>query len=153
MDRGHSRTMFMARLTAAATHEVRNVLSIVKASDLFLFPSLFEGLGVALLEAMALRAACIASDTGPMNETLEHGVSGLHRRGRRALVGPPGGEAHGVAGIGVVAARVDRERQALRPRKRGRHADGLAPFVDERHVETGQRALDGALAQAQDEAI
>jgi glycosyltransferase involved in cell wall biosynthesis len=46
-------------------------------SDVFVFPSLHEGLGIALLEAMAMGRPCVASDVGPIPEVVEHGRSGL----------------------------------------------------------------------------
>lgn len=55
----------------------RDVISIIAACDLFVFPSLFEGLGVALLEAMALGSTCVVSDTPPMNDTVRNLESGL----------------------------------------------------------------------------
>jgi glycosyltransferase involved in cell wall biosynthesis len=53
--------------------DVRDVLAI---SDLFLFPSLSEGLGLALLEAAAAGKAVVASNCGPMPEVVEDGESG-----------------------------------------------------------------------------
>jgi len=55
----------------------RDVAAIVGVADIFLFPSLFEGLGVSLLEAMGLGKLCIASNIAPMNETVTHGRTGL----------------------------------------------------------------------------
>ena len=55
----------------------RDIAAIVAAADLFVFPSLFEGLGVSLLEAMALGAACLVSDAPPMNATISDGMTGL----------------------------------------------------------------------------
>lgn len=46
-------------------------------SDIFVFPSLHEGLGIALLEAMAMGKPCVASEIGPTPEVIEHGRSGL----------------------------------------------------------------------------
>jgi glycosyltransferase involved in cell wall biosynthesis len=48
------------------------------AADLYCLPSRYEGLGVALLEALATGAPCIASRVGGMREVLESGVSGIH---------------------------------------------------------------------------
>jgi glycosyltransferase involved in cell wall biosynthesis len=48
------------------------------AADLYCLPSRYEGLGVALLEAVATGVPCIASRVGGMREVLESGVSGLH---------------------------------------------------------------------------
>jgi glycosyltransferase involved in cell wall biosynthesis len=46
-------------------------------ADQFVFPSLFEGLGVALVEAAGLGRPTIASDVGPIPEVIEHERSGL----------------------------------------------------------------------------
>ncbi len=49
-------------LFLGARKDVANVLS---ASDIFLFPSLFEGFGISLLEAQVNGLPCICSDTIP----------------------------------------------------------------------------------------
>ncbi len=53
-----------------------DVAALVKASDVFVFPSLYEGLGVSLLEALALDAAVATSDIAPMNEVVTDGQNG-----------------------------------------------------------------------------
>lgn len=55
----------------------RNVHEFLVNSDIFVFPSLHEGLGIALIEAMATGLACVASDTGPIPELIEDGVNGV----------------------------------------------------------------------------
>lgn len=52
------------------------VLEIQWAADLFILPSLEEGLPMALIEAMFLGRPCIASDVGAVSEAIEHNVSG-----------------------------------------------------------------------------
>jgi glycosyltransferase involved in cell wall biosynthesis len=47
-----------------------DVPRVIAAADLFVFPSLWEGLGGVLLEAMALGAPIIASDLPPVREIL-----------------------------------------------------------------------------------
>lgn len=54
-----------------------DALEIVRASDAFAFPSLTEGLGVALLEAMALERPVVASGIPPLTEVVRHEVDGL----------------------------------------------------------------------------
>jgi glycosyltransferase involved in cell wall biosynthesis len=55
----------------------RAVLEFQRAADMFLMPSLEEGLPMALVEAMALGTACIATPVGAIPEAIEHEVSGL----------------------------------------------------------------------------
>jgi glycosyltransferase involved in cell wall biosynthesis len=45
--------------------------------DLFVMPSLFEGLGVAALEAMAASKAVIATSAGGLVESVLDGITGL----------------------------------------------------------------------------
>lgn len=54
----------------------RDVGTLLRACDLFVFPSVYEGHGIALVEAMATGCACIATATGPLPEVVEHGVTG-----------------------------------------------------------------------------
>ena len=53
---------------------IHPLLSIL---DCFVLPSLWEGVPIALLEAMAAKKAVIASKTGGINDILKDGVSGL----------------------------------------------------------------------------
>ena len=55
----------------------RDVPDFLRACDLFVFPSLHEGLGIALIEAMAAGRACVAAETGPLPEIVRHGTDGL----------------------------------------------------------------------------
>jgi glycosyltransferase involved in cell wall biosynthesis len=59
-----------------AVHRL-DALRIVAASDVFAFPSLFEGLGVAALEAMWLGVPVVASGIPPMTEFIRDGETGL----------------------------------------------------------------------------
>jgi glycosyltransferase involved in cell wall biosynthesis len=54
-----------------------DVPALMGAADIFVFPSLFEGLGVSLLEACASGLPCIASDVGPLPEVIDEGATGL----------------------------------------------------------------------------
>jgi glycosyltransferase involved in cell wall biosynthesis len=49
-------------------------IEILQAADVFVLPSLVEGLSLALLEAMACGLACIATDAGADGEVLEGGA-------------------------------------------------------------------------------
>jgi glycosyltransferase involved in cell wall biosynthesis len=50
---------------------------LLQLADMFVFPSLFEGLGVSLIEAAGLGRPVVASDVGPIPEVVEHGRSGV----------------------------------------------------------------------------
>ena len=54
--------------------EKRNVEEIYQAMDIFVFPSLWEGLGMALIEAQASGLPCIASDNVPVYSDLGVGL-------------------------------------------------------------------------------
>lgn len=47
------------------------------AADIFLMTSDFEGLPIALLEAMSMECAVVATDVGGVAEVVEQGISGL----------------------------------------------------------------------------
>lgn len=66
-----------------------DVPDILAAADVFVFPSLYEGLGGALIEAMALGLPIVASDLPVLREVVV--------QGRNALLVPPK-EAHAIAG-------------------------------------------------------
>jgi glycosyltransferase involved in cell wall biosynthesis len=51
----------------------RDVPEILAAADVFAFPSLWEGLGCSVLEAMALGLPIVASDLEPIREVVEDG--------------------------------------------------------------------------------
>ncbi|MCB9881677.1 MAG: glycosyltransferase [Planctomycetes bacterium] len=76
------------RVSVRFLGSVRPVDPLLAAADLFCLPSRKEGLGVALLEAMAAGIAVIGSAVGGMLEVIEHERSGL-------LV--PVEDAHGIA--------------------------------------------------------
>jgi glycosyltransferase involved in cell wall biosynthesis len=49
-------------------------IEILRGADVFILPSLVEGLSLSLLEAMACGAACLATDAGADGEVLEEGA-------------------------------------------------------------------------------
>lgn len=54
-----------------------DIPNIMKASDIFVFPSLQEGLPIALAEAMACSMPCIASDIRGCRDLIVNGINGL----------------------------------------------------------------------------
>jgi glycosyltransferase involved in cell wall biosynthesis len=54
-----------------------DVTPYLETSDVFVLPSLYEGLGIALVEAMAMERPCVASRTTAIPEVVADGVSGL----------------------------------------------------------------------------
>ncbi len=52
----------------------RERIQILRGADVFILPSLVEGLSLSLLEAMACGVACIATDAGADGEVLESGA-------------------------------------------------------------------------------
>jgi glycosyltransferase involved in cell wall biosynthesis len=57
-----------------ALSDTRDVLQVM---DLFVMPSLKEGLGLALMEAMALGLAVVGSDVGGIRSLIQDGINGL----------------------------------------------------------------------------
>jgi glycosyltransferase involved in cell wall biosynthesis len=53
-----------------------DIFSILRMSDIFCLPSRSEGFSNALLEAMACRLPCVATDVGGNKEVLTHGETG-----------------------------------------------------------------------------
>jgi glycosyltransferase involved in cell wall biosynthesis len=78
----------------------QDVPDVLAAADIFVLPSLWEGLPIGLLEAMAMGKAIIASRVDGTKEIIEHGVNGwlvdtedLVNQLRDALVQLAGDEA------------------------------------------------------------
>lgn len=68
----------------------------LSAADLFLHPSIYEGFGLAILEAMSLGKPVIASEVGGISELIEHGVNGY-------LIPPADSQALAQALIGLLS--------------------------------------------------
>ena len=49
-------------------------INILRAADVFILPSLVEGLSISLLEAMSCGIACLATDAGADGEVLDEGA-------------------------------------------------------------------------------
>jgi len=54
-----------------------NILPILHAMDLFVLPSIIEGMGMVILEAMAAAKPVVASKVGGIPEVISHGETGL----------------------------------------------------------------------------
>jgi glycosyltransferase involved in cell wall biosynthesis len=107
---------------------VENVADHLRAADLFVFPSLFEALGIALVEAAACGLPAVASRTGGIVDVVDHDRSGL-------LVAP--GSAPALAAALATLAADPGRRAAM-----GREARGVAVSrFDERDVLERYRAL------------
>jgi glycosyltransferase involved in cell wall biosynthesis len=50
---------------------------VAGACDLFTLPSVYEGLAIALIEAMALGRPAVVTRAGGLTEVVEHGKQGL----------------------------------------------------------------------------
>ena len=59
------------------TGRVDDVAERLRASDLFVFPSEFEALGISLIEAAACGLPAIGARTGGIVDVIEDGASGL----------------------------------------------------------------------------
>ena len=55
----------------------RETLRLLSGMDMFVFPSLWEGFGLVLLEAMALKKPIVASNVSAIPETVRHKETGL----------------------------------------------------------------------------
>lgn len=55
----------------------KDIYGLIKASELIVLSSLSEGLGISLLEAMALKKPVIASRVGGIPEVIRDGVTGI----------------------------------------------------------------------------
>jgi glycosyltransferase involved in cell wall biosynthesis len=100
----------------------------LRAADLFVFPSVFEALGIALVEAAACGLPAVASRTGGIVDVVEDGGSGL-------LAVP--GDARELAQALAALARDAPRRAAMGARARAVAVDRF----DERDVLQGYQAL------------
>ncbi len=101
------------------------VAAHLQLCDLFLLPSLWEGLPNALLEAMACGCGAIASDAGGIPEVIESGKHGfllpryqLHRLGAAVLEWEALGEARQRAIAAAGRDRIHQEFSLLREQER-----------------------------------
>jgi glycosyltransferase involved in cell wall biosynthesis len=59
------------------TGDVSNVADYLASFDVFVFPSLSEGLGSSLLDAMSFGLPVIASNVGGISEIVDDGINGI----------------------------------------------------------------------------
>jgi len=62
-----------------------DIVEILKMADLFILPSLYEGMSLALMEAIASRTPVICTNTGTASELIIDGVSGLFHDSKNAI--------------------------------------------------------------------
>ncbi|MBI3932435.1 MAG: glycosyltransferase family 4 protein [Acidobacteria bacterium] len=102
------------------TGRVDAVEDCLRGSDVFAFPSVFEALGISLVEAAACGLACVGSRTGGIVDVIEEGRSGL-------LVAP--GDTAGLSGALEALLSDEARRAALGERGRA-VALGRFDFAD-----------------------
>jgi glycosyltransferase involved in cell wall biosynthesis len=112
----------------------REVRPLLAAADVFVFPSLYEAVGIALLEAMASALPVVASRTGGIPEVVEDGVSGI-------LVAP--GDAGDLARALVALERDPERRRRLGVAARAR-AEGFDVSAAVRALEAIYEEVAGA---------
>lgn len=104
----------------------QDVPDVLAAADIFVLPSLWEGLPIGLLEAMAMRKAVIGTRVDGTREVLQDGVNGL-------MVEP--GDVEALSGA-IVRLAGDRElRESLRERAAETVRDRFNAAVMTREIE------------------
>jgi glycosyltransferase involved in cell wall biosynthesis len=119
--RAFSESLGLARCVRFAGYQ-HDVPAWLKAADINVLPSFYEGLPLTILEAMAASLATVASNVGGIPEAIEHGVSGL-------LVPP--GDAHRLARALALLLRESATRERM---ARAAHARVSRDFVFEKQV-------------------
>jgi glycosyltransferase involved in cell wall biosynthesis len=80
---GRSRRALMERAAREGLSQVRfigarsDIPELLAVMDVFVFPSVLEGLGIAVLEAMAAGVPVVASDIRPISEMIAHDSTAL----------------------------------------------------------------------------
>ncbi|MEO5656958.1 MAG: glycosyltransferase [Nitrospiria bacterium] len=100
----------------------RDVAYLLRAMDLFVFPSLWEGQGLALVEAMASGLPVVASRIGGVSEVVSDGCSGQ-------LVPPGSPEALADALLAVMASPSRAREMGAAGRARTEAVFGAAPMI------------------------
>ena len=105
----------------------QDVPDVLAAADIFVLPSLWEGLPIGLLEAMAMRKAVIGTRVDGTREVLQDGVNGL-------MVEP--GDVEALSGAIVRLAGDEALRESLRQRAAETVRDRFDAAVMTREIET-----------------
>jgi len=120
----------------------RDVAALLAAADLFVLPSLWEGLPLALLEAMAAGTPVVATAVGGVPRVVENGVTGR--------LAAPGDAAGLAAAIGeLLADPAGAGRMALAGQARVRATYGAPAWADrleEIYARAALRMTDGAVS-------
>jgi glycosyltransferase involved in cell wall biosynthesis/peptidoglycan/xylan/chitin deacetylase (PgdA/CDA1 family) len=101
----------------------RDVRAVLAAADLFVLPSLWEGLPLALLEAMAAGTPVVATRVGGVPEVVADGASGR-------LVAPGDHEALARAMIDVLSHPDAARNRAVAARAHMHASHGARPWAD-----------------------
>ena len=114
---------------------VKSPADLLKGADLFALPSLAEGMSNSLLEAMATRLPCMASDIGGNRDLLGVGDAGV-------LVRNSSPDVWAAEMIALLRDEERRERMGKAARRRIEEEFSLERIVD-RYVELYRELLSG----------
>lgn len=89
----------------------RNVYPFIAIFDIFVLPSILEGFGIALIEAMAMGKPVVASNTGGIPEVVEDGVTGI-------LVPPKNPDALADAILGLLNDKIKMKAMGIAGKER-----------------------------------
>ncbi len=112
----------MARETTTGIHfagRVEDVVPYLQAADVFVLPSIAEGLSIAVLEALAVGLAVVVSHVGGNIDVITHGVHGV-------LVPPEDWATLTEALVGLLGDAEERERLGRQGRVRVEESYTLA---------------------------
>jgi glycosyltransferase involved in cell wall biosynthesis len=108
-----------------------DAVRVMAACDVFVLASLYEGLGVAVMEALALGLPVVATDVGGIPEVVEHG--------REGLLVPPGRPPALAAAL--VTLLTDAERRRLMAEAAARRGAALSIDTAVRRTEAVYQRL------------
>jgi len=102
----------------------RDIIKVLASADLFVFPSLWEGFSMVLVEAMAVGIPIIATNVTGINEIVINGINGI-------LVKSKDSESLANAIIKLIYNKEEREYLALNAKKTVGEKFNLDKIVDE----------------------